>query len=55
MVGDRPDTDGRLARNMGWSFALVLTGIVGVDDIPVDPEPDVVATDLAALVEETLG
>ena len=55
VVGDRPDTDGRLARNLGWSFALVLTGIVGADDIPVDPEADVVATDLAALVEETLG
>ena len=55
VVGDRPDTDGRLARNLGWSFALVLTGIAGADDILVDPEADVVATDLAALVEETLG
>jgi len=33
----------------------VLTGITGADDIPVAPEADVVATDLAALVEETLG
>ena len=33
----------------------MLTGIAGIDDIPVDPKADVVATDLAALVEETLG
>lgn len=55
MVGDRPDTDGRLARNLGWRFALVLTGITRVDDLPVDPEADVVSTDLVALVEEVLG
>ena len=28
-----------------------LTGVVGPDDLPVDPEPDHIATDLAALVE----
>ena len=55
VVGDRPDTDGRLARNLGWRFALVLTGIIGADDLPVDPPADVVSTDLATVVEEVLG
>ena len=50
LVGDRPDTDGEMARRLGVRFALVLTGIVGPGDLPVDPEPDVVAADLAALV-----
>lgn len=53
MVGDRPDTDGRFARTLGWRFALVLSGVT--TELPVDPEPDVVATDLAALVAAELG
>lgn len=54
MVGDRPDTDGRFARTLGWEFALVLTGTVGVDDLPVDPAPERVAASLAALVDDVL-
>lgn len=50
MVGDRPSTDGRLARAMGARFALVLSGVTGRDDLPVEPEPDLVADDLAAVV-----
>lgn len=50
LVGDRPDTDGEMARRLGVRFALVLTGIVGAGDLPVVPEPDVVAADLASLV-----
>jgi HAD superfamily hydrolase (TIGR01450 family) len=50
MVGDRPSTDGLLARRVGIRFALVLTGIVTRADLPVEPEPDVVADDLDALV-----
>lgn len=55
MVGDRPDTDGRFARALGFDFGLVLSGVTGRADLPVEPEPDVIAADLGALVEETLG
>jgi HAD superfamily hydrolase (TIGR01450 family) len=53
MVGDRPDTDGRFARVLGYRFALVHTGVTLAHDV-VDPVPDLVAPDLAALVEELL-
>lgn len=54
MVGDRPDTDGRFARTLGWPFGLVLTGVTTAADLPVEPEPDLVAVDLAALVDQVL-
>jgi len=50
VVGDRPDTDGRFAATLGWSFGLVLSGVTSAADLPVDPTPDVVAADLADLV-----
>jgi len=50
MVGDRPSTDGLLARRLGARFALVLSGVTRAEDLPVEPSPDVVAEDLAALV-----
>ena len=49
VVGDRGDTDGGLARAMGWRFALVLSGVT-TDAASLDPPPDLVAPDLAALV-----
>jgi HAD superfamily hydrolase (TIGR01450 family) len=49
MVGDRPDTDGRFARALGYRFALVLSGVTDVEDAAV-PADDV-APDLAALVD----
>ncbi|MDP6493460.1 MAG: HAD-IIA family hydrolase [Acidimicrobiales bacterium] len=55
VVGDRPDTDGLFARALGWEFALVLTGVTSEADLPTDPEPDRVATDLASLVKAYLG
>ena len=55
MVGDRPSTDGMLAKNLGARFALVLSGVTEADDLPVDPEPDIVADDLAAVVAQELG
>jgi HAD superfamily hydrolase (TIGR01450 family) len=54
VVGDRPDTDGLFARSMGYRFALVLTGVITSRDAVVDPTPDEVADDLAALVDHHL-
>lgn len=51
LVGDRPDTDGLMARRLGVPFALVLTGVVtDADAATADPTPDIVAADLASLV-----
>lgn len=55
VVGDRQSTDGRLAGALGTRFALVLSGIAHVETPPGEPEPDVVADDLAALVSMELG
>ncbi|HEV3227675.1 MAG TPA: HAD hydrolase-like protein, partial [Acidimicrobiales bacterium] len=56
VVGDRPDTDGRLAAALGHRFALVLTGVVTADQLAtIDPTPDEVAPDLATLVEHYLA
>ncbi len=52
VVGDRPDSDGRFAQALGYEFALVLSGVTGADDLPVDPEPAYCAPDLAALVDQ---
>lgn len=51
VVGDRADTDGRFAVALGYRFGLVLTGVTGVDDLPVDPEPTWVSEDLLSLVK----
>lgn len=51
LVGDRPDTDGVMAHRLGIRFALVLSGITRDADLPVVPAPDVVAADLAHLVD----
>lgn len=50
MVGDRPSTDGLFARRIGARFALVLSGVTTEADLPVVPEPDEVALDVAQLV-----
>ncbi len=55
MVGDRPDTDGRFAGTLGYRFGLVFSGVTGPDDLPVEPTPDLVAPDLAALVDGVLS
>ena len=52
VVGDRPDSDGLFARALGYEFALVLSGVVGEHDLPVTPEPQHCASDLAALVDQ---
>ncbi len=54
MVGDRPSTDGALADQLGVPFALVLSGVTGPDQVPVDPAPAAVAPDLATLVSRVV-
>jgi 4-nitrophenyl phosphatase len=49
VVGDRPDTDGRFARALGYQFALVLSGVTpGAEG--ADPAPDLVGADALAIV-----
>jgi ribonucleotide monophosphatase NagD (HAD superfamily) len=55
VVGDRPSTDGRLARRLGTRFALVLSGVTDPNHGRLDPAPDTEATDLAALVTDELS
>ena len=55
VVGDRPDTDGLIAKRLGLPFALVFTGVTAEDDKPFDPEPDKTAPDLATLVDQELA
>jgi 4-nitrophenyl phosphatase len=50
VVGDRPDTDGRLAAVMGWRFGLVLSGVTR-EEAGAEPVPDLVAPDLATLAD----
>lgn len=50
-VGDRPSTDGALARRLGVPYALVLSGVTApADAAAARPPADVVAADLGALV-----
>jgi ribonucleotide monophosphatase NagD (HAD superfamily) len=55
LVGDRPSTDGLMAQRLEVPFVLVFGGVTSADDLPVEPEPDMVADDLAALVDDKLG
>lgn len=55
VIGDRPDSDGRLAGALGFDFALVLTGVTTPEDLPVQPEPALVAADLAGAVDALLA
>lgn len=54
-VGDRPSTDGALAAQLDVPYALVLSGVTGPGDSAARAGADVVAADLAALVERFLG
>lgn len=49
VVGDRPSTDGLLARRLGARFALVLSGVTTPDTPPAGPEADIVTADLLTL------
>lgn len=52
VIGDRPDTDGGFARTLGYRFALVMTGVTRPEDLPVDPEPDLIADDLGGVIAQ---
>ncbi len=55
VIGDRVDTDGAFARELGYEFGLVFSGVTAADDIPDGAVPDVMAADLASLVHQTLS
>ena len=55
VVGDRPSTDGALARRLGLPFALVRTGVTSDAREPMVVEPDEEAADLGSLVTHHLG
>lgn len=54
MVGDRPSTDGLMGRTLGGRFALVMSGVTTASELPVTPDPDLIAADLAELVAAEL-
>ena len=54
VVGDRAETDGAFAVRIGAPFALVLTGVTRREDLPVSPEPAMVAADLSEVVAAKL-
>jgi HAD superfamily hydrolase (TIGR01450 family) len=54
VVGDRPSTDGALARRLGIPFALVRTGVTSDGREPMVVEPDEEAPDLSTLVARHL-
>jgi 4-nitrophenyl phosphatase len=55
LVGDRPSTDGLMARRLGLPFALVLSGVTAEEEVSADDRPDHVVADLATLVRQELG
>ena len=55
VVGDRPSTDGLLARRLGVPYALVRSGVTTTDDTPTDVEPDIDAPDIGAVVDRQLA
>ncbi len=55
VVGDKPETDGGLAVTLGARYGLVLSGVTAATDLPVEPEPWLVAADLAELVSLSAG
>jgi glycerol-1-phosphatase len=55
VVGDRAETDGAFAVRIGSPFALVLTGVTSPADLPVSPAPQLVAEDLAHVVDHFLA
>ena len=54
MVGDRPSTDGLFARTLGCAYAHVCSGVTPPGAV-IDPMPELVADDLAAVAAVVLG
>jgi len=54
VVGDRPDTDGRLASAIGARFALVLSGVTTEVRPDMEPAPDLVAPDLSGVADRLI-
>jgi ribonucleotide monophosphatase NagD (HAD superfamily) len=50
MVGDRPETDGLMARTLGCRYAHVESGITPPGTTVV-PTPDMIAADLAGVAK----
>lgn len=55
VVGDRGNSDGRLAEVMGQPFALVLSGVTTGDDMPLEVPVQWMAPTLADLVADLPG
>ncbi len=56
LVGDRPSTDGLMARRLGLEFGLVLTGVTSAAGaLALDPPADAVTDNLADMVAARLG
>lgn len=55
VIGDRADTDGEFAVRLGARFGLVLSGVVQPGDLPVSPNPDLIADDLLQMARLLLG
>lgn len=55
VIGDRTTTDGKLAAMLGARFGLVLSGVTGEEDLEGQDRPELVADDLAAMVDGELG
>lgn len=53
MVGDRPSTDGRFARQLGCRYAQVWSGVTP-KGTSVDPTPDLATDDLAGVARRIL-
>jgi HAD superfamily hydrolase (TIGR01450 family) len=55
VIGDRPSTDGGLARRLGARFGLVLTGVTPAGHADVDPAPDLEAATFLELAIRVTG
>jgi glycerol 3-phosphatase-2 len=55
VVGDRPSTDGALARRLGARYGLVLTGVTPAGHGPLEPSPDLEADTFLDLAERYTG
>lgn len=55
MIGDRGDTDGDFAVRLGVRFGLVLSGVVRPEDLPIRPNPDLIAADFLQMSELLLA